>query len=131
MSSLKRLVFVLTFAVALVLGLAPGAGAGAVAGQRGGTPADVSPAGAVDAQPPVFTPEPPPARPEDPKPDGGIPLWLWIVAGLLACVGVTVAVALWRGSRPPAGYVPVAEDTAELLAIGRQQAYRRPPPQRH
>jgi hypothetical protein len=117
--SWKRLVFVVAVALLAMLGAASGAAAAAPtdAGAVNGVPP-----GDAAAQPPVFSPDPPPVRPEDPPPDGGLPGWLWVVLALLVSAGVSVAVSLWRGSRPPAGFEPILESTAELAAMGNRQS---------
>lgn len=134
MPGLKRIVSVAAVALFVILGAAPTAGAGVSAESFGstasGTPPSTPPAedgtgdlsAAAGERLPLPSPAPPPARPEDAPPDGGAPGWLWIVVALLAGAGMSVAVLLWRGSRPPGDSVPVLENTAELVAVGRRQA---------
>lgn len=127
MPSLKRLVSVVAVALFAILGAAQTAGAqafadppGSVGGAPPSTPSGADATGGVpqDAGP-LLPPAPPPVRHEDPKPDGGAPVWLWIALGLLGGAGATVAVLLWRGSRAPAGAELPMESTAELMALGR------------
>jgi hypothetical protein len=120
MPSLKRLVFVVAVALFAMLGAASGAGADVQADPHAG--AVSGPSADAAAQPPVFSPDPPPVRPEDPPPDGGLPWWLWVLLAVLVSAGVSVSVALWRGSRPPPGSEPVLESTAELVAMGTRRS---------
>ncbi|MGH3756826.1 hypothetical protein [Actinophytocola sp.] len=130
MPTLKRLVSIAAVALFVVLGAAPSAGADVSADQpdspvSGSPPAPDATGGRgpeADAQVPLLPPAKPPVRPEDPPPDGGVPVWMWIVMALGAGTGVSIAVVLWRGSRPPAGAPAQVESTAELVAVGRRQA---------
>jgi hypothetical protein len=128
MPSLKRLVSVVAIALFVLLGALSNAAADVSADQPGTAPvqptATGAPGGATAGgdQPLLPAPGPPPARHEDPLPDGGPPLWLWILLGLAAGSGVWVAVLWVRGSHSPANADPVLESTAELVAVGRDPA---------
>lgn len=111
MPTLKRLVAVLAVVLFVLLGVA--AGASADAAQPSVPPAADPTAGQLLSQPGQ------PVRSEDPQPDGGAPIWLWVVLMLAAGGGGSVAVLWWRGSQSPKGAESVLETTGELVAIGR------------
>jgi hypothetical protein len=111
MPTLKRLVAVFAVILFVLLGVAQGAWADVA--QPSAPPAADPTAGQVLSQ------SPQPVRPEDPEPDGGAPVWLWVVLMLAAGGGGSVAVLWWRGSQTPEGAESVLETTGELVAIGR------------
>lgn len=128
MPSFKRLVSVVAVALFVLLGSLSNAAAdpSAQPPDNGTAPtatgAPGGPSAGAGEQPPLPAPGPPPVRHNDPPPDGGPPLWLWILFGLAAASGVWVAVLWVRGSRMPANAEPLLESTAELVAVGRQQS---------